>query len=59
MGSKPPCPDASRFRAMLLGTLAENEQTVLAEHVEDCSACRELLEAMVRQTEIPLDADEE
>ncbi|MHC4399773.1 MAG: protein kinase domain-containing protein [Planctomycetota bacterium] len=51
MAAKSHCPDASDLKAMLNGAVSEDRQTDLAEHLEQCGACREEFERLARGAE--------
>src|SRR5208283_4771663 len=46
MGNLSSCPDASRLRQLLDGTLPEAEQAQLVAHLDACLACQQQLEEL-------------
>jgi serine/threonine protein kinase/Flp pilus assembly protein TadD len=47
------CPDPSRLEAFRQGTLPPAEEAALVEHLDDCSLCREYLDAEMAVADFP------
>ena len=52
MTAKPQCPDTAQLQALLDGTLSEEDQSNLADHLTGCDTCRQRFDEMSERLDV-------